>query len=88
MAESHGNKGLVDKIWYTLSGWISCQKLYSAINPMKMGSSAVQLKILFPKSLVLNILPISLDLQYGVVQYNDLSDNREFIEFSIIDCVF
>ena len=36
---------------------------------MKMGGSAVQLKILFPKSLVLIILPIGLDLRYGVVWY-------------------
>ena len=50
---------------------------------MKMGGSAVQLKILFPKSLVLNILPIGLDLRYGVVRYYDLSDNRE-----LINCVY
>ena len=49
---------------------------------MKMGGSTMQLKIIFPKSLVLSILLISLDLRYGVVRYYYLSDNREFIEFS------
>ena len=62
--KKHGNKDLVGKIWYTLSSWIHCQKLYFAIAFI---GYAVQLKVLFPKSLVLNILPISFDLRYGMV---------------------
>ena len=55
---------------------------------MKVGNSAVQFKILFPRSLVLNIPPVGLNLPIWGMQYFDLSDNRESMKFSIMKCVF
>ena len=54
---------------------------------MKVGNGAVQLNILFPKYLVLNIPPVGLDLPIWGTRYFDLSDNKENFKFSIMKYV-
>ena len=49
-----------------------------------MGNSAVQFNLLFPKTLVLHIPLVGLDLPTWGDWYFELSDNRESMKFSIM----
>ena len=56
---------------------------------MRVGNRAVQIKNIISQIAGTEYTPwLALTCQYGVMQYFDLSDKREFMEMSIMKCVF